>query len=69
MALRVRGEYGIPRRDDGVSETEHGHDCLYCAAGESQIHNYEPPERNDDDPCPCGISHTRSEHGYDPDRD
>ena len=52
-----------------MSETEHGHDCLYCAAGESQIHNYEPPERNDDDPCPCGISHTRSEHGYDPDRD
>jgi hypothetical protein len=23
----------------------------------------------DDDPCPCRISHTRSEHGYDPDRD
>ena len=21
----------------------------------------------DDDPCPCGVSHTRSEHGYDPD--
>ena len=23
----------------------------------------------DDDPCPCGISHTRSEHNYDPDKD
>lgn len=25
------------------------------------------PEPADDDPCPCGKSHTRSEHGYDPD--
>lgn len=23
----------------------------------------------DDDPCPCGRSHTRSEHGYDPDKE
>jgi len=24
-------------------------------------------DANDDDPCPCGISHTRSEHNYNPD--
>lgn len=34
-----------------------------------QLDLIEEVDRLDDDPCPCGISHTRSEHGYDPDKE
>lgn len=38
-------------------------------AVQAKVRHNDGHDTNDDDPCPCGVSHTRAEHGYNPDRE